>query len=106
MKVCEGCIYDLCDVFVCNGEAVVSFPLIEASDNGYYDIVLEYQSVLLVTSAMFAVGEKLSFDLFKLNSNYCYQGYILDHSGQRIEWESDGIVYNRFKFCTHPIHNI
>lgn len=97
---CVNCLYDLCEVIVCNEEGTIKVPQV-ANLNGDYTLVLEFLGTAKPYARTFAQGDMIEFNACKLNENYCYEGYILDPLGNLLVINYE---YSGLKFCTKQLH--
>lgn len=98
---CKDCLYDACDVLVCDEKATLTLPAI-ALQSGVHKIVLEYLGTAKVYEIDLIGGSSIQMDLECLNENYCYEGYIVQPDGTLLVIADDQ-VYSGFKFCTKHI---
>jgi hypothetical protein len=97
---CNECLFDFCEIAICNGIGAIDVQM-TAPIGGIYSLYLRYQEGLLKpVDRVFGVGENVSFPNLKLNENYCYTGYIIKPTGERLVFMNDSKMYDGIKFCT------
>lgn len=98
---CSNCLYDLCDVLVCDGKAQINLPA-TTLQSGVHKIVLEYLHTAKVYEIDIMSGSDIDIEIECLNENYCYEGYIVQPDNTPLMIIDDAI-YSGFKFCTKQI---
>ena len=97
--MCINCLKDLCEVIVCDNEAVINTGEVSLLSGDYY-LILNFQGSAIVYATSLSAGNNISFNVNNLNENYCYDGYILGPNNLVVPL-TDGIDnYTGLKFCT------
>jgi hypothetical protein len=104
MRICDSCVYDLCDLVICGNLGVLKTPII-APIAGEYSLVVEYQNNVIKFVQNFNAGESIDFNLENLNENYCYEGSVFSPSHEVLFFDFEEIIYYNFRFCTKSIIN-
>lgn len=97
---CNECLFDFCEITVCNGIGGLDFKM-NAPMAGIYKLYLRYQEgIMKPIEWVLGNGDNIAFPYIKLNENYCYTGYIEKPDGTRLVFLNDSNLYDGFKFCT------
>lgn len=98
MNCCCEKIYLMCDVPVCDGQALI-LPF-TAPDDGPYTLDLDFLDHSLQTTKDFITGAAIAFPKTKLNEGYTYTGRVLDGDHKPVSFIVEGVEYDCFEFTT------
>lgn len=96
MSCCCLKILNLCNVPVC-GVLEIN-QVTESGASGLYTLLLDYLETTIALTGEQTEGEKIVFDIRRLNESYQYTGQIFDADGNKVSITSDD--YDCIKFRT------
>lgn len=106
MSCCCNKVLHLCRVRICGADFIQTG--ITADVTGEFTLVLDFLGVEVRIRATITSTNEIKFPSTGLNENFTYTGYILNPSGEQIEFSvgEDDTVYNCISFQTGLSYDI